>query len=106
MRIVSIPEREMFSVPGGLGVCALEGGNGVTERETTPASLLSLDSETDAAGVSMMTCSVSGAARTFAGEFPGHGDADGVYEGNLGSSGWLVGFYTVRADRVRMGNDL
>lgn len=47
MRIVSIPEREMFSVPGGLGVCALEGGNGVMERETTPASLDSLGSTAD-----------------------------------------------------------
>jgi hypothetical protein len=34
----------MSSVPGGLGVCTLEGGMGVTERETIPGSLGSLDS--------------------------------------------------------------
>lgn len=44
MRIVSIPEREMFSPPGGFGVAARDGGTGVIERESTPASLLSFDS--------------------------------------------------------------
>ena len=43
--MVSMPERKMFSpLLGGLGVCAREGGTGVTEREMTPGSLLSFDS--------------------------------------------------------------
>ena len=43
--MVSMPERAMFSPPGGFGVDALDGGTGVMERETTPASAFeSLDS--------------------------------------------------------------
>lgn len=44
IRMVSMPDREMFSPFGGFGVVAREGGIGVTERDTTPGSLLSLDS--------------------------------------------------------------
>lgn len=44
MRMVSIPKRAMFSPPGGLGVCAREGGMGVTERDWMPGSFESLGS--------------------------------------------------------------
>ena len=42
--MVSIPDRDMFSPPGGFGVAARDGGTGVIERDRTPASLLSFDS--------------------------------------------------------------
>lgn len=44
IRMVNMPDREIFSPFSGFGVVAREGGIGVTERETTPGSLVSFDS--------------------------------------------------------------
>lgn len=41
--MVSIPDREMFSPPGGFGVAARDGGTGVIERDMPPASFDSFD---------------------------------------------------------------